>query len=149
MKKIQTISNIISIILIAVYIIFLLFTWGSIPDIVPTHFNFSGNADSYGSKSTLIFILIIMVAVFTLIAIAERFPGTWHFPVEITDENRDGLFQIGTYMLAAIKLLIVCLFIYIGSSCIYVGLPVWVLYTLLAAVLLVVIIGTAKCIKLK
>ena len=149
MKKIQTISNLISIILVAGYIIFLLVTWKSIPDIVPTHFNFSGNADSYGSKNTLIFIPIIMIAVFTLIAVSERFPGTWHFPVEITDENREQLFQIGTYMLAAIKLLIVCLFIYIGSSCIYIGLPVWILYALLAAVLLVVIIGTAKCIKLK
>ena len=55
MKKISRVSTIISAIMLLIYIIVLISIWSRIPDIVPTHFNAAGVADSYGSKRNLVF----------------------------------------------------------------------------------------------
>ena len=66
MKKIRLITNIISVLLIIGYIVFLAACWSNIPETVPTHFNALGKADAYGSKGSLIAEAIIMAALFLL-----------------------------------------------------------------------------------
>jgi immunity protein, SdpI family len=57
-------SKEIFIVLIALIpVIYLVYAYPSLPEIVPTHFNFSGKADGYGNKSTLIFTTSLLIAV--------------------------------------------------------------------------------------
>ena len=54
--KYKTINRLLDIIGIALLIMLIVTTfiyWGKAPDMVPTHFNFKGEIDAYGSKNTL------------------------------------------------------------------------------------------------
>ena len=111
MKRLRLISNIISILLIGGYVVFLTACWTNIPETVPTHFDVLGRADAYGSKESLIAEVAIMAALFLLLAVAERFPSVWNFPVKVTAENKARLFMKGFAMIGAMKVLMVCMFI--------------------------------------
>jgi len=87
MKKIRLITNLISILLIIGYTVFLTACWSNIPETVPTHFNALGKADAYGSKWSLIAEPILMTALFLLLAVVERFPSAMNFPVKITGKQ--------------------------------------------------------------
>lgn len=55
-------SIIISAVLILIPMLIGLMLWDKLPESIPTHFNFSGEADQYGSKaSTVIFLPLLML----------------------------------------------------------------------------------------
>lgn len=147
MKKIRLTTNIISIILIAIYTIYLAMIWKNIPAQIPTHFDAAGTPNSWGSKNSLLVELVIAVAAFVLIAIVERFPNSWNFPVKVTSENKERLTHICLVMIGVLKILVTCIFIDVGLSSIYLNLPVWILYLLLAFVGLDTVIGIVTCIR--
>lgn len=141
MKKIRLITNIISVILMSGYIVFLAVKWRSIPETVPTHFDAMGQPDAWGSKVSLIAEPIFMAALFFVLVIAERFPSAWNFPVKVTADNRNRLYSIGYSMMGAMKILVVCVFIDIGLSSIIPEFPVWPLYLLMILIAIAVITG--------
>ncbi|WP_066756079.1 SdpI family protein [Crocinitomix algicola] len=56
----KEIPSLIALILPAIY---LLYTWRTIKDTIPIHYNFYGEPDRYGSKYTLIFIALFLPAI--------------------------------------------------------------------------------------
>ena len=80
-------TNIISIVLILLYIAFMIIGWKSFPEKVPTHFGRNGVADSYGGRSSLLIEPAVMLGLFLLLAIVENFPRLWNIPVEVTEDN--------------------------------------------------------------
>lgn len=54
------------VLILLVPILFLANYWNTIPDIVPIHYNFKGEADNFGSKKYLILVILIL-PVFTYI----------------------------------------------------------------------------------
>lgn len=147
MKKIRLVTNIISVVLIIGYLIFLNFIWNRIPATVPTHFNAAGEADAYGGKASLVLEPILMIGIFLLMTIAERFPSAWNFPVKVTEQNRERLFGIGYRMIGGLKILTVCIFIDAGISSIFPGFPVWPMYVMLILIGVVIISGIVACFK--
>ena len=147
MKKIRLITNIVSVLLIIGYTVFLAACWGNIPETVPTHFNALGKADAYGSRWSLIAEPILMTALFLLMAVVERFPSAMNFPVKETPENRNRLYAIGCFMIDAMKILIICIFIDGGLSSIITGFPVWPLYLLLVLIATVIIAGIIASVR--
>ncbi len=149
MKKISFITNITGAVMILGYILFLAIMWRNIPDTVATHFNAAGVADDYGSKTFLLLEPVLMVVFCVLFAVIEHFPSLWNLPVKITPENRDRQLAIGTVLLSAMKLLILCMFAHAGFSSIFPGFPVWPMYTLLVLTAIVIIGSIVASIKLK
>lgn len=147
MKNMSHITNIIGIALILGYVIFLAVMWKNIPDTVPKHFNAAGEADAYGSKMLLIIEPVFMVLMFLIFTVVEHHTEVWNFPVNKTGENKDRLNGVGTFMLASIKILVLCFFLVAGFSSIFAGFPVWPLYVLLALTAVVIIGGLAACIR--
>ena len=147
MKRLRLISNIISILLIGGYVVFLTACWTNIPETVPTHFDVLGRADAYGSKESLIAEVAIMAALFLLLAVVERFPSVWNFPVKVTAENKARLFAKGFAMIGAMKVLMVCMFINIGLSSIVANYPLWPLYLLLVLITVVIIAGIIASVR--
>ena len=144
MKRIRLITNIIGLVLIFGYALILAILWKTIPQTVATHFNALGEADAFGSKSSLLLEFFFMIGMFLLLAVIERFPSAWNFPVRMTAENRGRLLLIGAVMLGTLKILIIGLFIYAGLSSIFPGSPVWPMY-LLTAFTAIVIVGGLVC----
>lgn len=54
-KKRDTVINIISVAILIIATLVLLIFWKDIPETVVTHYGFKGQADSYGSKNSLLF----------------------------------------------------------------------------------------------
>lgn len=114
-------------ILFLIFINFML-QWGQITEPVPTHFGFDGQADAWGSKNSLLLLPIVSLGLYILLTVVEFFPNTWNFPVQATEENRDGLISLSLDMLIMLKLMVlVCYFGINYCSLAATSIPVWFL----------------------
>lgn len=123
--------------------IFVIVSWSNVPDSIPTHFNFAGEADDYGGKGSLIFMMVIAWIVFIGITILMKFPNTWNMPVKVTSENKNRLYGITRGMLEIIKMLSTLLFVVMFvSAAIAASMPQWIIIAILAAIIITCVIGT-------
>lgn len=99
-KSIMIIST-IPIIFILVY---LKMVWSNIPEIIPTHFGFSGVPDAFGSKNGLFIIVIIAVSLNILLSVLSKVPKYYNYPVSITEKNAEPLYKIGRQSMLLIDL---------------------------------------------
>lgn len=149
MKRINTVSNIICAGFILTMTLMLVFNWNNLPDRVPTHFTFTGVPDGYGSRSALIWELVVALAVFLLITIAQKFPGSWNFPVRITAENKGREYMLASIMLNVVKVMTVVLFFLSMLKAMFIGFPTWPITLGVAAMLASVSGGIILMIKFR
>lgn len=81
-----------------------------LPDRIPIHFNFAGEADSYGSKTTLWMLPIIATILVGLMSIIKQHPEHLNMPVSITDENRERQTRLAFGLLSSIACALPILF---------------------------------------
>ena len=129
--------------------IIMIINWPQIPDQIPTHFGFNGEADAYGGKGTLIFFDILAWALLIGMSIMSKYPNTWNFPVKVTEYNKARLYFLGRALLEITKLFMVILFamIIIGIS-LSSTIPQALVMVMVAAILIisaVFIILMRKC----
>jgi uncharacterized membrane protein len=84
-----------------------------LPDRIPTHFDFAGHANGWGSPGMLWLFPVVAVGIYLLITVIVRFPDTFNYPVPVTDENRPRLEALALNMTSWIKAEILCLFAWI------------------------------------
>ncbi len=107
------------------------------PDIVPIHFNGSGEPDGFGSKATIFLMPAIGSALYALITFINQYPQIFNYPVTITDENRQRNYQYATRMLRILKLCLLLIFnysvieIYLASVHKTEGLGRWTLFIII------------------
>lgn len=99
-KSIMIIST-VTIILILVY---LKMVWSDIPEIITTHFGFSGAPDAYGNKTSLIILVVIAVSLHLLLVVLSKFPEYYNYPFQITEKNVEPLYKIGRQSMLLIDL---------------------------------------------
>lgn len=87
-------------------IFYLLAKWSSLPARVPTHINASGVVDSWGGRSELLIMPAIMVAMFVLLSVIQRFPHSCNYLVRITEENAEVQYRNAVSMLGWMNLII-------------------------------------------
>ena len=81
-----------------------------LPDIIPTHFDGSGNANSYGSKMTIMFLPPIATVLFIGLTLLNNYPHIFNYPVSITPDNAFKQYTNATRMLRSLKLMIAFIF---------------------------------------
>lgn len=131
------------------YVIVLVCIWSRIPGTVPTHFNAAGIADSYGGKGILWIEVIVAAVILLLLSLIEKVPSIWNFPVAVTEENKERLYKIALVMLGAIKILTTGLFIDVGVSSLVTRFPVWPMYIMLGAMVIVIVVAVVQMIRAK
>lgn len=89
----------ISTIPIIFMVVYLKIIWNDIPEIIPTHFGFSGAPDDFGSKKSLFIIIIISISLHMLFAFLSKKPQYYNYPVSITDGNAESLYKIGRQLI--------------------------------------------------
>lgn len=149
MKMIRRISNLVSLCMLLAYVIVLVCIWSRIPGTVPTHFNAAGIADSYGGKGILWIEVIAATVILLLLSLIEKVPSIWNFPVAVTEENKERLYKIALVMLGAIKILTTGLFINVGVSSLVTRFPVWPMYIMLGAMVIVIVVAVVQMIRAK
>lgn len=137
-KILYRVINILCLLIMIGTIVWLVAAWDNIPEEIPTHFDYAGNPDSYGSKTDIIVLPIFAWILYGVMVFVELIPGAWNTGVKVTPENQVRVYGIIKGMLVFLKLYIVCLFTLITIfSALAKSLPVWLL-----PVELVVIFGT-------
>jgi uncharacterized membrane protein len=74
------------------------------PESIPTHFNFKGEADDYGPRLTL-FLLPAIASVITIgMTWLSRYPGIFNYPVKITGENAERQQKLALRLIRTLKM---------------------------------------------
>ncbi|WP_322019918.1 SdpI family protein [Clostridium butyricum] len=77
------------------------------------HYNFNGEVDTYGSKSSMLILLFIDVICYIGIALLSKYPEVYNYCVEINEENREKQFLMAQTFMKAINAEITVIFFYI------------------------------------
>lgn len=85
-------------------IIYLKAIWNDIPEIIPTHFGFSGAPDAYGNKTSLFIIIGICTGLHIILALLSKVPKCYNYPVSVTEENAEALYKAGRQLILLIDL---------------------------------------------
>ena len=87
--------------------------YNQLHETVPTHFNGVGQADGFGSRSTLWILPITSLFMYLLMTVVESFPHIYNYPVEITPENATVQYRIATRLIRILKTVILMIFSFI------------------------------------
>ena len=63
--------------------------YADLPDTIPQHFNGSGEADGFGSKTFLWFLPGIGAAIYIFMTMLNRSPHRFNYTVTITEQNAE------------------------------------------------------------
>jgi|SRR5690606_143760 uncharacterized membrane protein len=75
-------------ILIVVGVLFTIIgVWSNIPERIPIHYGFSGEADNYGNKSMLIILLVVITTVYASVLLSSKLQKS-HF---LSDNDEKGI----------------------------------------------------------
>ena len=91
--------------------LYLWIMWNEIPNIVPTHFGFSGAPDRFGSKSSLFALPIISSIMHILLVVLSKMPQYFNYPVKVTEESAAALYKIGKQLILLMDMEIALMFL--------------------------------------
>lgn len=112
--------------------LYLIISWGSLPDTIPMHYNLSGEIDRWGGKGELIFLPVMMWIIYLGITLMQRFPQVWNTGVIVTPENRERVYRTLKYMVESLKFIVVVDFLLLTIfSATGRNLPVWFTFVFL------------------
>lgn len=93
--------------LIVALCIFTGLSYNSLPDTIPIHYNFSGEADGFGSKATIFILPLIATGLYIGMTIFNKFPHVFNYTTRITTENALSQYRNATRLIRYLKLIIV------------------------------------------
>lgn len=109
--------DIIGLILIILFLVITIIVWKNAPSIIPTHYNFAGVADAYGSKNTMLYFTVpITLVLYIGLFLVSKHPEIHNFPINITDENKESLYNLSTRLVKIINIELILIFLFINTS---------------------------------
>jgi len=87
--------------------------WPNLPDLVPLHFDFRGEPDTWGSKWIILVLPLIGALVYVGLTILRRYPHHFNYPWPISEHNAPKQYLLSHVLLGILKVEIVGLFIFI------------------------------------
>jgi len=105
----KVIEAIAYIALIALWL-FICIIYFKLPETVPTHFDMSGTADSFGDKESVFMAPGICTVLFVMMSFIQHKPQWLNYPTEITPENALKQYTFAMKMIRFLKLSIVIIF---------------------------------------
>ena len=109
----QTLLEVAALIALFAMWIYLITSWGGLPDKIPAHYNGAGEVDRWGSKAVILMLPIMGAGLYLLLTLITFFPSAWNVPVQITEKNRMFVYHNLKTLLIFIKLELVICFAYI------------------------------------
>ena len=88
-------------------------SWKTLPERVPTHYGFSGQADAYGDKSSLLLLPLLAGGLYAMLTALSFFPQRFNYPVQVNDENRERVQALALEMVGWLKAELTWCFAYI------------------------------------
>jgi uncharacterized membrane protein len=107
---------------IVVAILLVLVEWSRLPASIPTHFGWSGQPNGYGSKIMLWLVIALMIFVYGVMRLAQKFPCRFNLPVPREHPERGACEMIAQEMVSWLKLEMMWLLLYVVWAMIRVAL---------------------------
>ncbi len=97
------------------FLTFMMAVYGYVvlPETVPTHFNFKGQPDSYGSKISILFVPLVSLVLTIGLTWLNHYPEIFNYPVKITEENADKQYKNAQTAIRWLKVVINVIFLLI------------------------------------
>lgn len=108
-KSDNIVEYISTITLVSIWV-YVFFSYFSLPETIPVHFNLSGEVDGYGNKGILFLLAIIPTIIGLGLTVLNNYPHVFNYTVEITKDNAEKQYQFATRMIRYLKLCICILF---------------------------------------
>lgn len=105
--------DLLSVAIIIGTITYTLIMYTDLPKTIPIHFNFKGEADNYGHKSTILWLPVFNVGMFIVLFILNKYPHIHNYMVNITEENALKNYRFSTRIVRFTNLFIAILFSFI------------------------------------
>lgn len=121
-SPLEIIIEVMAVFGILVHALMLFHHWPTLPDVIPTHFGFSGEADGWGSKNTLIVLFATNIGLYLMMTVLTFFPHTFNYVVEITEKNVREQYYYARLMSNFMKLEVVWMFVYLEWGTLQVAL---------------------------
>jgi uncharacterized membrane protein len=96
--------------LLIVLWLFVILTYDDLSETIPVHFDKSGQADRFGSKSSIFLLPIFATIIYSGLTILNKYPHLFNYIKEITNENALNQYTNATKMIRYLKLIIVFIF---------------------------------------
>jgi uncharacterized membrane protein len=84
--------------------------YSKMPEIIPTHYNASGDADGFGQKVTIFLLPVIATILFIGLTIANKYPHTFNYMTSVTNENALTQYSNATRMMRYLKTIVLFIF---------------------------------------
>lgn len=139
----------ISLALFLLTALWLVLRFPGIPEQIPSHFGFSGEADAWRAKGFLFILLGVDAVLYLGLTLVARLPARiWNTPVEVTEKNRDFVYGTCLSLLLVTKLVLTGSFSYILMQSIgQRSLGGWYLPVFLLLIFAPMIYYLVKCVK--
>ena len=112
-ETVDVIIEFISITLLILMWVYCIVNYMELPDTIATHFNGAGEPNGYGSRQTVWIIPIIATAMYIGLFILNKYPHTYNYMVNITEENALKNYKFSTRIVRVVNFLCVLLMTYI------------------------------------
>lgn len=133
-------------IMLALLWIYTAMQYASLPDVIPIHFNASGEPDGTGAR----YIIWLLPSIATVLSIGlsflERYPHVYNYPIALTESNVQRQYRLAIRLMQSIRIGMVLLFGSIVVETVLVvsrypdGLGGWTLPVMLSFVLVPIIV---------
>lgn len=104
----RKILNTLSALLLFLTTIFVTINYKTLPEKLPMKFNFVGDVTRYGSKYEVIFMIILLFAIYMLLEFVKKQPSMWN----TMDSKNLKKYEITANMLSRMQLFLVSTFSY-------------------------------------
>ncbi|MEM9363927.1 MAG: DUF1648 domain-containing protein [Bacteroidota bacterium] len=103
-------------VIIGFHALYIWFSFTKLPETIPTHFNINGEADGFGSKNTIWFVLVINIFMYALLAfLANKMkPWSFNYPTKITVNNAPQVYAMSIRMIVLLNFGIALIFLVIS-----------------------------------
>lgn len=85
--------------------------WQTLPEQIPRHYNFVGEVDAYGGKSTLLLLPLVGSVLWAGMTVLSRYPHIYNYLVEITEQNAARQYRLARRLIISLKAIIALLFL--------------------------------------
>ena len=106
LEAIAILGVLIALALVAIYV-------SKMPDTIPIHFGGNGKPDGFGTKYNLWILPVVGAALVFVLLFINRFPHTFNYPVDITEENAEDQYRFGNRLMRLLAAFIGVLFCFL------------------------------------
>lgn len=141
MKLYKKTMNILGWLSLGITFVYIMFQWKSLPDQIPVHYDFYGEADRYGGKASILIMPIVMGIIFLILILVERYPNVWNVPVEVREETKERIYDSMEAVIVTLRCMLMMSALY-TTICESEGIPLsaWYLPIFLTAMLSLIIV---------